>query len=181
MLVHRRDVAPDASFVVATAERLPFAASSFDLITAAGAINYTDLDVSLPEVARTLTTGGTLVIYDFSAGRRFADRRDLEEWYEEFNRRCPEAPGYHLDIAGLPYEKWGLVLKSCHAFEVPVPMTADSYLRYAMSETRVGLALGNGATESEIRNWCRSTLEEVFGAHEHGVVFDAYVAYVRVL
>ena len=28
-------------------------------------------------------------------------------------------------------------------------MTADSYLRYSMSETRVGLAIANGATEDQ--------------------------------
>jgi SAM-dependent methyltransferase len=178
MLVHRRAVAPGATFVVGTAERLPFAASSFDLITAAGAINYTELDVSFPEVERTLTRGGTLVIYDFSAGRRFADRRDLEEWYAEFDRRCPEAPGYHLDVAGLPYEKWRLALHGYHPFNVPVPMTAESYVRYAMSETRVGLAMANGATEPEIFEWCRNTLADVFGVAQRDVVFDAYVAYI---
>ena len=179
MLVHRRQVAPRAAFVVGTAERLPFASSSFDLITAAGAINYTDLDVSFPEVARTLARNGTVVIYDFSAGRRFADRRHLEDWYAEFDRKCPEAPGYHLDVPGLAYGKWGLALRGFHPFEVPVPMTAESYLRYAMSETRVGLAIANGATEAEIRRWCSDTLTDVFGRDQHDVVFDAYVAYLN--
>lgn len=178
MLAHRRDVAPHATFAVSTAERLPFASSSFDLITAAGSINYTDLDMSFPEVARTLTSSGTLVIYDFSAGRRFAERPHLERWYAEFNSRYPEAPGYHIDVARLSYESWGLALKGYHPFEVRVPMTADAYLRYVMSETRVGLAIANGANESEILTWCRDTLDDVFGAHQHDVAFDAYVAYL---
>jgi ubiquinone/menaquinone biosynthesis C-methylase UbiE len=33
MLAHRRTVAPHAGFVVGAAERLPFAAGSFDLVT----------------------------------------------------------------------------------------------------------------------------------------------------
>ena len=179
MLAHRRQVAPTAAFVVGKAERLPFAPASFDLVTAAGAINYTDLDVSFPEVARILTGDGCFVIYDFSAGRRFADRRHLADWYEEFDQRYPEAAGYHLDVERLPYEKWGLTLDAFRAFEVPVPMTADSYLRYAMSETRVGLAIGQGATEADVLNWCRYTLADVFGAARHDVVFDAYTAYVK--
>jgi ubiquinone/menaquinone biosynthesis C-methylase UbiE len=47
MLTHRRTVAPDAGFVVGQAERLPFATSSFDLVTAAGSLNYTDLPTAL--------------------------------------------------------------------------------------------------------------------------------------
>ncbi len=179
MLVHHREVAPGAAFVVGKAERLPFASASFDLITAAGAVNYTDLDLSFPEVARTLTVSGTFVIYDFSAGRRFASRPHLHAWYAEFNHRYPEAPGYHLDVEHLAYERWGLALSAYHAFEVPVPMTADSYLRYAMSETRVGLAIGRGATEDDILTWCRDTLDDVFGNDQHDVVFDAYVAYLK--
>src|SRR5215469_17550249 len=43
MLMHRQAVAPDASFVVGQAERLPFAPRSFDLVAAAGSLNYADL------------------------------------------------------------------------------------------------------------------------------------------
>jgi hypothetical protein len=58
-------------------------------------------------------------------------------------------------------------------------MTADSYLRYAMSETRVGLAIGQGATEAEVLTWCRATLADVFDDARRDVVFDAYTAYIR--
>ena len=179
MLEHRRQVAPGAAFVVGKAEQLPFASSAFDLVGAAGAINYTDLDLSLPEIARVMTGSGTFVIYDFSAGRQFASGPHLEAWYAEFNRRYPEAPGYHLDVEHLPYQRWGLELETFRPFQVAVPMTADSYLRYAMSETRVGLAIANGATEDAIFTWCRETLADVFGAEEPDVVFDGYVAYLR--
>src|SRR5919112_1456006 len=52
MLTHRQAVAPRAFFLVGQAERLPFSDDSFDLMTAAGAINYADRDLFLPEVAR---------------------------------------------------------------------------------------------------------------------------------
>jgi ubiquinone/menaquinone biosynthesis C-methylase UbiE len=35
-VAHRRTVAPRAGFVIGQVERLPFAAGSFDLVTAAG-------------------------------------------------------------------------------------------------------------------------------------------------
>ena len=70
MLAHGRTLAPQAAFLVAEAERLPFAAGAFHLITAAGSINYTDRPRSLAEAARVLAPAGTMAIYDFSAGRR---------------------------------------------------------------------------------------------------------------
>ena len=141
---HRRQVAPSAAFVVGKAERLPFAPASFDLVTAAGAINYTDLDVSFPEVARILTGDGCFVIYDFSAGRRFADRRHLAS---SGTRNSTGAIRKRLAIIStssvFPTRSGASrSMPAFRAFEVSVPMTADSYLRYAMSETRVGLAIG---------------------------------------
>ncbi|MEU4226165.1 class I SAM-dependent methyltransferase [Nonomuraea sp. NPDC026600] len=66
MLVHRRSVAPSARFVIGAAEGLPFAAASFDLVAAAGSLNYTDLSSALAEVARVLTPDGVFLLYDFS-------------------------------------------------------------------------------------------------------------------
>jgi SAM-dependent methyltransferase len=173
-------VAPGAVFLAGEAERLPLTAGIFDLITAAGSINYTDLSQSLPEAARVLAPGGTIVIYDFSAGRRLRDGQGLEEWYREFASRYPRPSGYHLDVRRLDYPHSGLRLDGYEEIEVPIEMSPDSYLRSSMSETRVELAVGSGVPESEIREWCRQTLGAVFDGRSHAeVLFDAYVAYVR--
>jgi ubiquinone/menaquinone biosynthesis C-methylase UbiE len=178
MLQHRRSVAPRARFVVGQAEALPFADSSFHLITAAGSINYANLDLAGPEAARVLTRQGTMVVYDFSAGRRFADSPKLGEWYTEFERRYPDTPGYALDITALPFERWGLALESYRSFEVALDMSPEAYLAYAMSETRVERAILEGMMESEIRKWCRTSLGKIFEGAGHDVIFDAYTAYI---
>src|ERR1700744_6589981 len=54
MLAHRRTVAPTAQFVIGRAERLPFTDGSFDLVTAAGSLNYTELAAARAERARVL-------------------------------------------------------------------------------------------------------------------------------
>lgn len=179
MLEHRAAVAPRARFVVGQAERLPFTDAAFDLVTAAGSVNYVDHDLALPQIARVLAAAGTLVIYDFSAGRRLAGSGRLEEWYVEFDRRYPDAPGYEMDVTRLPFERAGLRLDRYQPLEIAVPMTRESYLRYAMSETRVELALSRGVDAAELRQWCAETLSGVFGDAPVDVVFDGYAAYVR--
>jgi ubiquinone/menaquinone biosynthesis C-methylase UbiE len=69
MLTYRQAVAPRARFVLGQAERLPFPARSFDLVAAAGSLNYTDLPAALAEVSRVLTRDGTFLLYDFSTGQ----------------------------------------------------------------------------------------------------------------
>jgi SAM-dependent methyltransferase len=179
MLAHWHEVAPHASFVVGRAEQLPFAARSFDIVTAAGALNYVDLEVFLADLARVLSAGGVMIIYDFSAGRRLRGSGDLDAWYAEFERRYPPKPGYDMDVRTLAYEGTGLRLDAMETFEVAVPMTIGEYVSYAMSETGVELAVARGVPEAEIRDWCEATLAGVLGDEPRDVLFDAYVAYVR--
>jgi len=178
MLAYNRIVAPKAKFLVCQAERLPFAARTFDLITAAGSINYAYLDLFFPEVERVLTKAGVLVIYDFSAGRRFAGDDRRERWYAEFERRYPPQPGYALDVTALHYSQYGLRLSHYEPLEVALPMTFDGYLAYALSETSVEQAIKQGTPETEIRAWCQQTLAEVFADATREVIFDAYLACV---
>ena len=179
MLAHRHAVAPRASFVAARAEQLPFSSGCFDLVTAAGSLNYVDLRAFLPDVARVLTARGVMVVYDFSAGRRLRDDRRLDAWFGEFERRHPPKPGYELDVRTLPYAEAGLRLASYAEFEVAVPMTRQAYVAYAMSETGVELAVAQGVPEAGIRAWCESSLAGVLGDAPRDVLFDAYVACVR--
>ena len=179
MLAHRHAVAPRAWFVAARAEQLPFAAGSFDVVTAAGALNYVDLGLFLPDLARVLTVRGVMVIYDFSAGRRLRGSGALNAWYAEFERRYPPKPGYEMDVRKLEYAQAGLTLVGFKPFEVAVPMTIHEYVAYAMSETGVELAVARGVPEAQIRSWCESTLAGVLGDEPRDVLFDAYVAYVR--
>jgi SAM-dependent methyltransferase len=179
MLQHHRVVALHARFVVGQAERLPFPAATFDLMTAAGSVNYVDLDRFLPEVARVLTPTGVLVIYDFSAGRRFRDNTQLEAWYCSFEHHYPSSPGYALDVRGLAYDRAGLCLDGYEEMVVAVPMHVDAYLAYILSETRIERAIAQGVSEAAIRDWCQATVSRVFGNEVQDVLFGAYVAYVR--
>lgn len=179
MLAHRAAVSTQAHFVVAQAEQLPLAAQSFDLMTAAGSLNYADLDQFFPEAARVLKPSGVLAIYDFSEARRLRDDHRMEDWYERFVARFPAPPGYAMEVRTLAYNRYGLQLQAYEEFEIAVPMTHQSYLQYALSEARVELAIMRGTSEEEIRAWCDSTLADIFDERPRDVLFDAYIAAIK--
>lgn len=179
MLAHCRVVVPGARFVIGRAERLPFRDGAFDVVAAAGSLNYADLELALPEISRVLARAGRLLVYDFSAARRLRDDGRLDEWFAEFARRYPFAPGYAMDIRTAGLDAAGLALASFDPLEVSVPMTLASYLDYAMSETNVEEAIARGADEAGIRDWCRATLLGILGEAPRLVLFDAYAAVIR--
>jgi SAM-dependent methyltransferase len=178
MLAHWRDVAPQAGFVIGRAERLPFAAGSFDLVAAAGSLNYADLPSALAEIARVLTPDGTFVLYDFSTGQRSVTGAELERWFASFERRFPWPAGWQpLDVRELPLADYGLQLLDFTAVETRLPMDLDAYLRYMLSETNVEDSTARGAcSPDEARDWCRTTLEPVFAQGPVTVVIPGHVA-----
>jgi SAM-dependent methyltransferase len=178
MLAHRRRVAPTASFVVGRAEALPFSVS-FDIVTAAGALNYVDLDVFLPRVAGMLAPGGALVVYDFASGRRLRGDPRLEQWFATFEARYPFPGGYHFDLARLDDAEAGLRMERRRDFVIGLPLTASAYLDYVLTESNVEQAVAGGEDVEGLRAWCRDGIAPIFGDDAREVQFEGYVVYVR--
>jgi SAM-dependent methyltransferase len=170
MLAHSRAVAPQARFVIGAAERLPFGAGTFDLVTAAGSLNYADLPPALGEIARVLAPGGRFLLYDFSEGRRSTSGDALADWFAAFERRFPWPAGWRpLDPRELPLGPAGLRLLDHTDIELRLPMTFEDYVRYAAGGINV-------ERTEEARDWCRETLAEVFAAGDLTVLIPGYLA-----
>ena len=175
-------VAPDAWFVVATAEAIPVQDGSIDLISAAGALNYAVLPEFFSEARRVLSRDGVVLVYDFSPGRAFPDSPALEDWFSDFERRYPwpvsEALG--LDPAYLAECDSRFAVTEHDEFEIGLPLTFEFYVDYMMTETNVAAAIRRGTAEDEIRGWCRESLRSVFQEPLREVLFRGYFACMRV-
>lgn len=180
MLPWAGTVAPGARFAAGRAEALPLRSGSIDLITAAGSLNYADLDRFFPEARRVLAPGGTLAVYDFGQGRSFRASPALAEWFAAFSERYPLPAGSAraLDPAILASLDSGFSVEDQLEFELALPFAAGTYLDYAMSEANVAAAVGRGDDEPAVREWCARTLGPVFGGGSHEVVFTGYVAFL---
>ena len=178
MLGHCRVVAPQARFVIGVAEHLPFGAGMFDLVTAAGSLNYADLRPALSEIARVLAPGGRFLLYDFSEGRRSSGGDALAEWFAAFEQRFPWPAGWRpLDPRELPLTPGGLQLLDYTGIELHLPTTFDDYLRYTVTGVNVDSAITRGVcTADQARDWCRDTLAPVFATGDVTVLIPGYLA-----
>jgi SAM-dependent methyltransferase len=174
MLPFAAGMVPAGRFVAGTAEHLPIASDSIDLLTAAGSLNFTDIEPALSEIRRVLSPQGEAVIYDFGFGREFGDSPALAEWAARFYERYPVPPARRIDPETLPLAAHGLQLRKHQPFTIPLELTAAFYLEYALTETCVSAAVARGVPESDIRQWCASTITDVFGGHTRTVLFRGY-------
>jgi SAM-dependent methyltransferase len=178
MLKWAAALAPSADFAVGAAEALPLGDRTVDLITAAGSLNYANLDLFFPEAARVLLPHGVLVVYDFSPGRSFRNAAGLDEWFAGFYNRFPPPVQEAQDLSPeiLAKKKSGFRMSAHRRFEIGIPMAPESYLDYVMTETNIAAAVRDGADHSEIRSWCAQTLARVWQATEREVLFRGYFA-----
>jgi ubiquinone/menaquinone biosynthesis C-methylase UbiE len=171
-------LAAGAEFVAGAAEAIPLRHGSVDLITAAGSLNYADVERFFDEAARVLVPDGVIVVYDFSPGRSFRDGGGLEEWFAEFIRRYPwpphEArelnPAILASIAALTYSE---------EFAIALPLSRAFYIDYMMTETNVAAAVRRGTPPEEIRRWCADSLAAFWSDTTRDVVFRGYFACLR--
>lgn len=172
----------EANFVLGRAEQLPIASRAVDLVTAAGSLNYTEPRRALAEVRRVLKAEGAFIVYDFSAGRRFADSTALDLWFLEFSRRYPPPPDKALRLNPESLAKLARDLlqpDGAEVFEIGLTLDREFYREYMMTETNVAYAVESGAEESAIRDWIRESLAAVFPAASREVLFDGYIAYFQ--
>ncbi len=178
MLKFAPGVAPGARFIAGAAEAMPVRSHWFDLMTAAGSLNYVHLSRFFPEAVRVLAPGGYLVVYDFSPGRSFHSSEELDLWFGHFHARYP-VPSYEairLTPEILERLDSGFRLKDHEYFETGIRMTPEAYAAYMMTETNVALAVREGTPEEAIRGWIQETLAPVFGGPEREVLFRGYFA-----
>lgn len=178
MLRWARATAPNAEFVAGGAEAIPLRGNSVDIITAAGSLNYADLDLFFPEAARVLRPHGDLVVYDFGPGIRCTEGTGLEEWFSRFVTRYPQPLGESRQVNPevLARRVSGFQLHLQERFEVGVALARDSYLDYMLTETNVAAAMRGGAARAEIRSWCDETLAAVWKGGVREILFHGYFA-----
>lgn len=183
MLKWASRTAPSAHFVAGKAEAIPLRSRAVNLMTAAGSLNYADLDLFFPEASRVLMPHGVLLVYDFSPGTSFRNRTGLEEWFSNFTIRYPppsdESRTLNPEI--LAELDSGFRLHGHQYLEIGIPMSPDSYLDYMMTETNVAAARRTGILRSEIRSWCAGTLAPIWSGTEREVLFRGYFACLTAL
>ena len=179
MIDAAKNAVPGASFACARVESLPFAASCFQLVTAAGCLNYTDVEVALREINRVLDVSGHLAVYDFSAGRSISNDPRLSERFSLFRQDFPSPPGYALNLEKLPYQNAKLNPVSYAEFEVKVSMSGAEYLHYLLGDAGVETAITNGVSIAESRDFCATLFNSIFENNRRDVTFNVQLAIAR--
>ncbi len=168
------------SFYVAKAEETRVPDEKYDIVTAAGCINWVDEKKFMTNMADVLADNGLIVIYDFGITDKMAGNADYTKWYqEEYLRRFPKPPRKENKwtqddlITGFTMEKQTDYCME-YAFEL------EKFVDFMMIQSNVNAQIESGnITADEVKAWMLESLAPIFGNEEKQLVFYGYSWYIR--
>lgn len=171
---------PSYSFYAAKAEETRIPNKKYDIVTAAGCINWVDEKKFMTNMAQVLDDNGLVVIYDFGITDRMVGNDDYTRWYrDEYLRRFPKPPRKE--------DKWsqsdltyGFVMEKQTEYDMEYSFTLDEFVDFMMIQSNVNAQIESGRVSAdEIRKWMIESLTSVFDGRERQLVFYGYSWYIR--
>lgn len=168
------------SFYVTGAEEVDAPAEKYDIVTAAGMVNWVDEKKFLEAMKRVTSDEGLIVIYDFGITDKMVGNHAYTKWYnEEYLKRFPKPPRKE--------NKWGeaemipgFVMEKQTDYEMEYAFNLNAFVDFMMIQSNVNAKVESGEmTESGAREWLKKSLEPIFENCEKRLVFYGYSWYIR--
>lgn len=156
---------PLISYVVSPAEQLPFENGRFQLATVCNGFHWLDRSRFLPEVWRTLTEDGWLVIYNWGPSNEMVGNPDYKIWHEEvFLKRFPPPPSRNLEpLTANDAEALAFDFVAEETFEYELISTVEDSVMGFTTQSDVILKIEEGAVSfDEVYAWLIEQLTPLF-------------------
>ncbi|MBP5609429.1 MAG: methyltransferase domain-containing protein [Lachnospiraceae bacterium] len=168
-------------FYTAKAEETQIPDDKYDIVTAAGCINWVDEKQFLANMDEVLCDNGLLVIYDFGiTDRMIGDTGRYKKWYrEDYLYRFPKPQRKE--------RKWtqdemptGFVMEKQTEYEIRYAFDLNRFVEFMLIQSNVNAQIENGSiTPYEAEQWMLDGLSDLFGEGERELVFSGYSWYIR--
>ena len=171
---------PSYSFYAAKAEETRIPNKKYDIVTAAGCINWVDEKKFMNNMAEVLDDNGLIVIYDFGITDKMVGNDDYTRWYQdEYLSRFPKPPRKE--------NKWtqadlidGFLMEKQTEYDMEYSFTLDKFVDFMLIQSNVNAQIESGRVSAEdIRKWMMESLTPIFDGRERQLVFYGYSWYIR--
>lgn len=170
------------AYVLADAERLPFGAGAFDLLTVSQVLHWLDRAKFFAEARRVLTARGRLVVYDnYFAGGPEGDAEFLRWHRESYLARYPSPHRARVNLNAEETAAEGFRLLAHESLPNEVVFSVEGLADYLVTQSNVIAAVEGGREAAgEARRWIVETAGPLFGGEaEKLFLFHAPVWYME--
>lgn len=168
-------------FIVSKAEELPEFGKKFDIVTAAGVVQWVDRDLFLKKMSKVMNDHSYLIIYDFWISDKMKECSAYTTWWhdiylKEFPRPFRnESVWTKEDVA-----RYGFVIKDQIQHEMEYKFDQDSFIEFMMVQSNVNAKIEGGKnTVQNVRNWFEQTTTPFFQGEKRTAIFTGYSWYLE--
>ena len=170
---------PAYDFYVAKAEETKIPDEKYDIVTAAGCINWIDERTFMNSIEEILDKDGLLVIYDFSITDRMIENTDYTGWYMEYLQRFPKPARKE--------RKWtqgdlpdGFIMEKQTEYDLMYSFDLEQFIDFLLIQSNVNVRIEKGiTTPDKVKQWMKETLSPIFSNADRQLVFSGYSWYIR--
>jgi SAM-dependent methyltransferase len=168
-------------FQIASAEKLPFADASFDIITVGLAYHWFDQNAFLCEAVRVLRSDGWLGIYTSGFHGEMEENPSFRHWaWEVYPSRFPTPPRRSASISDETVRPQGFCVAGTEDFIHDEEMTCDQLTGYLLTQTNVIAAVENGVMPvTEAAEWIFKGVQPFFSGQIRKMKFGGSIWYLR--
>lgn len=167
------------TFYVAKAEEPMLPETPYDIVTAAGVINWVDQEKFIKNMSLVMAKNAVLVIYDFWISDKMLDNDAYTEWFHNlYLKHFPKPPRKEKIWCQSDMQEDFTIRKQV-TYQIPYEFSLDSFIRFMMTQSNVNEQIQHHQkTESEIYDWMEQTLSPIFHGTSQTLIFDAYSWYI---
>lgn len=169
-------------FIQSKAEEIEAEPESFDIVTAAGVINWIDETKFLPLLQTLLKKNGILLIYDFwITGEMEGVPAYTNWWNEEYLVHFPKPKRKEKVWTSDDVSPYRFHILEQENYKTPYPMTKEQFIRFMLLQSNVIARVEeNGVSLDEVRKWFSATLSPIFTEDEpKNLIFSGYNWYLQ--
>ena len=168
-------------FFCSGAEKVDTPENTFDIVSAAGVINWIDEKAFLSNLQKIMCNNGLLFIYDFWITDRMSSNEKYTDWYQNFYlKEFPKPPRKEYRWTQEMMPEFVTIMKQTDV-ELFYEFDLDSFIRFMMIQSNVNVQIEQGIrTEDDVRKWFYETLMPLWGEGTQTLMFEGYNWYLRV-
>lgn len=167
-------------FIVSKAEEIPAGYSKYDIVTAAGVIQWVEREPFLHNLKNIMDKNGYILIYDFCISDKMKNNEAYSQWWHElYLKEFPKPFRNEYVWTNSDVEKYGFTMLNQVQYDMEYEFDMDSFIQFMMIQSNVNAKIeGEGRNIDEVRKWFAESLTPIFNKERKTVIFKGYSWYM---
>ena len=168
-------------FFVSKAEEIPSRNHNYDIVTAAGVIQWVDRTLFLKNLNHVMNENGILLIYDFWITNRMKLSDDFTNWWDQNYLLNYPKPFRNEEIWKQEEVKTeGFTLLKQNEFDLEFEFDLDGFIKFMLIQSNVNAKIeGEGKKLEEVKEWFYESLKPIFKNEKKILIFHGYSWYLK--